>query len=185
MVGAAREALRVLGNAGPRRISVWGSDPPVIIFSDGACEDEGSMVTHGAVMFDMATGCQEVFGDYVPQSLVSKWKRTGLKQLIFFAEILPVLVAKVTWAHVLNKRTCFFYIDNESARSCLIRSFSPVCDATDLLYAVAEADLASHALSWYARVPSKSNISDDASRLQFARYNQMFRRVAPVYKGIA
>ena len=164
VVQAAREALRMLGQSGPRQVCVWGSEPPVIIFSDGACEDEGRLVTHGAVMFDMATGCQEFFGDKVPGWLVAKWKRTGLKQLIFFAEILPVLVAKLTWKHVLQRRLCFFYLDNEAARSCLIRSFSPVCDATDLLCAVAKADLESHAMSWYARVPSKSNVSDDASK---------------------
>ena len=184
VVQAAQEALRMLGQSGSRQISAWGSEPPVIIFSDAACEDDGRLVTHGAVMFDMATGCQEFFGDRVPTWLVAKWRRTGLKQLIFFAEILPVLVAELTWRHVISRRLCFFYLDNEAARSCLIRSFSPVCDATDLLFAVARADLESHALSWYARVPSKSNVSDDASRLQFGRYVQMFRKVEPVYEGI-
>ena len=184
VVQAAREALRMLRKSGPRQISVWGSDPPVLIFSDGACEDEGRLVTHGAVMFDMATGCQEFYGDSVPSWLVAKWRRTGLKQLIYFAELLPVLVAKLTWRHVVRRRLCVFYLDNEAARACLIRSFSPVCDATDLLMAVASADLESHAMSWYARVPSKSNVADDASRLQFARCVHMFRRVEPVYEGI-
>ena len=106
-------------------------------------------------MFDMATGCQEFFGDGVLGWFVAKWRRTGLKQLIFFAEILPFLVAKLTWKHVLNQRLCFFYLDNEAARSCLIRSFSAVCDAADMLFAVAEADLESHAMSWYSRVLQK------------------------------
>ncbi|CAE7447537.1 unnamed protein product, partial [Symbiodinium pilosum] len=152
--------------------------------SETAEQDEGRLVTRGAVMFDLATGCQEFFGDGVPGWLVTKWRRTRLKQLIFFAEILPVLVAKLTWKHVVSRRLCFFYLDNEATRSCLIRSFSPVCDATDLLVSVAKADLQSHAMSWYSRVPTRSNVSDDASRLQFSRYLHMFRKVDPVYEGI-
>ena len=187
VVKAAKEALYMLRQSGPRQITAWGGEPPVLIFSDGACEDDGRLVTRGAVMFDLATGCQEFFGDRVPSWLVNKWRRTGLKQLIYFAELLPVLVAKLTWKHVISRRLCFFLffnLDNEAARSCLVRSFSPVCDATDLLVSVAEADLQSHALSWYASVPSRSNVSDDASRLQCSRYLHMFRKVDPVYEGI-
>ena len=123
-------------------------------------------------MFDMATGCQEFYGDSVPSWLVAKWRRTGLKQLIYFAELLPVLVAKLTWRHVVRRPSYLREqeekkLDNEAARACLIRSFSPVCDATDLLMAVASADLESHAMSWYARVPSRSNVADDASKAPF------------------
>ena len=109
VVKAAKEALCMLRQSGPRQVTAWGGEQPVLIFSDGACEDDGRLVTHGAVMFDLATGCQEFFGDRVPGWLVNKWRRTGLKQLIYFAELLPVLVAKLTWRHVVSRRLCFFF----------------------------------------------------------------------------
>ena len=133
---------------------------------------------------DPATGVQEFFGDRVPNHLVQRWKGQGLKQLVFFAELLPVAVAKATWAHVLRNRLCIFFLDNEAARACLIRSFTPVVNATSILMDVAVQDVASHALNWYSRVPTKSNIADDASRLEFSRYANLFRMVQPVYNSI-
>ncbi|CAE7914690.1 unnamed protein product, partial [Symbiodinium necroappetens] len=61
---AAKSALDILEASGPREIARWGDGPPILIFTDGACEDEGNLVTHGAVMFDPATGRQEFFGDH-------------------------------------------------------------------------------------------------------------------------
>ena len=63
-----------------------------------------------------------------------KWRRSGRTQLIFFTEILPVLVAKKTWSEVLKNRRVFFYIDNEAAKAALIRGFSPLLDASDMLF---------------------------------------------------
>ena len=181
---AARLALQVLSEAGPRQVLRWGEAPPVLVFTDGACEDDGAWTTHGAVLMDPATGVQEFFGDRVPDHLVQRWKGQGLKQLVFFAELLPVAVAKATWAHVLRNRLCIFFLDNEAARACLIRSFTPVVNATGILMDVAVQDVASHALNWYSRVPTKSNIADDASRLEFGRYANLFRMVQPVYASI-
>ena len=181
---AARLALQVLSEAGPRQVCRWGDAPPVLVFTDGACEDDGALTTHGAVLLDPATGVQEFFGDRVPSHLVQRWKGQGLKQLVFFAELLPVAVAKATWAHVLRNRLCIFFLDNEAARACLIRSFTPVVNATSILMDVAVQDVASHTLNWYSRVPSKSNIADDASRLEFGRYANLFRMVQPVYESI-
>ena len=133
MLKAARLALQVLSEAGPRQVLRWGEAPPVLVFTDGACEDDGALTTHGAVLMDPATGVQEFFGDRVPDHLVQRWKGQGLKQLVFFAELLPVAVAKATWAHVLRNRLCIFFLDNEAARACLIRSFTPVVNATSIL----------------------------------------------------
>ena len=181
---AARLALEVLSEAGPREVLRWGEAPPVLVFTDGACEKDGALTTHGAVLLDPATGVQEFFGERVPDFLVQRWQGQGLKQLVFFAELLPVAVAKATWQHILKNRLCIFFLDNEAARACLIRSFTPVANATSILMDVARQDVAAHSLNWYARVPSKSNIADDASRLEFSRYANLFRMVQPVYDSI-
>ncbi|CAE7739197.1 unnamed protein product [Symbiodinium sp. CCMP2592] len=174
---ASQEALHMLEVSGPRVISKLGDAPPVVIFSDGACEEHGSVTTHGAVLFDPLTGRQEFFGDNVPDNLVKLWQRSGKKQLVSYAEILPVVVAKATWRHILEGRSCIYFIDNEAARACFVRCFTPVLDATSLLLDSAFLDMQSKTLSWYCRVPSKSNIADDASRLEFGRCENLFVRV--------
>lgn len=47
---------------------------------------------------------------------------------------------------------------------------SPVLDNFCLLQFNAQLDMLVQARHWYARVPSKSNPSDDASRLDFSPY---------------
>ena len=51
LVYAVSEALEALNSAGPRTIKPWEGMPPVLIFSDGAVENEGATVTHGAWCF--------------------------------------------------------------------------------------------------------------------------------------
>ena len=58
------------------------------------------------------------------------------------------------------------FIDNEAARAGLVRG-SSACPASGLLIeAVVDRDLRDHALMWYARVPSASNLADAPSRGQ-------------------
>ena len=43
-------AIRMLEEAGPRRIHTRSSQPPVLFSTDGAVE--GDLITHGVVIFD-------------------------------------------------------------------------------------------------------------------------------------
>ena len=63
---ALQFAVDILKLSGPRCVGAWSMQPPVLIFTDGACEQEGSLVTHGALLFDPATGRKEVFGRPCP-----------------------------------------------------------------------------------------------------------------------
>ena len=45
-------ALELLQRAGPRTVHTWTGLRPILLFTDGACEQEGSVVTHGAVLID-------------------------------------------------------------------------------------------------------------------------------------
>ncbi|CAE7818168.1 unnamed protein product, partial [Symbiodinium necroappetens] len=124
LLNALRFALETLKSGGPRCVGAWSQQPPVLVFTDGACEQEGNLVTHGALLFDPVTGRKEVFGDHVPKCLVERWKGGGKKQVIFFAEIFPVVVAKATWKDVVQGRRVLFFLDNEGARFTFIRSYS-------------------------------------------------------------
>ena len=160
VVRLAERALALLRLSGPRTVSLWSQQPPVVVYTDGACEAES--ITTGAVLVDLSSGTKEFFGCPVPEALVLKWRRSGRTQLIFFTEILPVLVAKKTWSEILKNRRVFFYIDNEAAKAALIRGFSPLLDASDMLFEIFEQDVLLRCLPWYSRVPSKSNCADAA-----------------------
>ena len=173
-------ALRILQKAGDRRVNLWSEQPPVVLFTDGACEEKGSLVTHGAVIIDVASQTKEFFGDHVPAHLVQQWRNTGRSQLIFFAELYPILIARRTWAKVLRNRRVLIFVDNEAAKAALIRNYSPLLDAAHMLSEIADLDVQLECFPWYCRVPSKSNFSDAASRLAFGEYEECFRRVQPL-----
>ena len=173
-------ALKLLKEAPPRRVGRWCDVPPICIFTDGACEQEGALVTFGAVIMDPWTGVQEVLGAEVPQPVVAAWRAGGKKQVIFFAELYPILIAKRTWWHLIQHRRILIFIDNEGAKFSFVRNYSAQVNATMMLLENAQLDFDSQSLCWYSRVPSKSNIADDASRLVFESYVG-FRRVAPVF----
>lgn len=170
LVYAVSEALEALNSAGPRTIKPWEGMPPVLIFSDGAVENEGATVTHGALLVDPALNLRCVFGDHVPQPFVTAWARAGKRQVIAQAEMFPVLAAKCTWKKQLSGRSIIWFLDNESARMAFVRCFSPVIDNYFMLQLNSKFDLELQTRNWYSRVPSKSNPSDSASRLSFTEY---------------
>ena len=170
LVHATSEALSLLVNAGPRRIDRWSDKPPILVFTDGAVEEGANKVTHGALLLDPVNQYSLVFGDHVPQMFVNAWMRFGKRQVIAQTEIFPVLVAKETWANVLAGRSVLWFLDNESAKMALIRNFSPILDSFLLLQTNAKLDIETQSKNWYSRVPSRSNPSDSASRLEFGEY---------------
>jgi hypothetical protein len=182
MVRCVRFATKTLAESLPRKIFAWKDEWPILVFTDGACEDEGAKVTHGAVLCDMATKSFLVFGDDVPSVFVDEWTKGGRKQVIFQAEIFPIWVAKATWKDLLSFRQVIWFCDNEAARAAMVRSYSPLLDSMQLIRNCAHEDVKAQTLNWYARVPSKSNLSDAASRLDFRCYEPMgFTKVKPLY----
>ena len=124
LVHATTEALELLISAKPRRIDRWTNEPPILVFTDGAVEKSGGLVTHGALLIDVVKQQTFVFGDKVPSDFVEVWIRGGKKQVISQTEIFPVLVAKETWSETISFRSVLWFLDNESAKMALIRSFS-------------------------------------------------------------
>ena len=177
-----KAALLCLMDAKPRHVAAWSGRPPLILFTDGACEENGLCVTHGAVCYDPETKQALMFGDYVPTCWTDKWRKEGKKQLICQAELFPVLVAKNTWSHLISGRAVLWFIDNNSSLAAVIRSYSPVLENYELLVINARLDVELQAMHWYSRVPSKSNLSDDPSRLQFSELEAKgFKRCSPRY----
>ena len=182
---ALKQAFECLATARPREISAWSGRPPLVIFTDGACEEDGRQVTHGATMYDPEDGLALMFGDSVPAEWVSRWSQQGKKQLICQAEIFPILVCKTTWANRLSGRAILWFIDNNSALAAVIRSFSAVLENFELLMLNAHLDVKLQCLNWYTRVPSKSNLSDNPSRMSFEELAAKgFIRCDPCYESL-
>ncbi|CAE7764695.1 unnamed protein product, partial [Symbiodinium microadriaticum] len=69
VLDAVQGAVDMLIASGDRQVNLWSEQPPIMLFTDGACEEEGSMVTHGAVIIDPASNTREFFGGHVPKEL--------------------------------------------------------------------------------------------------------------------
>ena len=107
--------------AKPRIIDARKSLPPVLIFSDGACEAEGTSV--GAVLFDPVSNRLQCFGAGISQGTIETWKsKADQKQVIGQAELFPLLVARLTWKDIIAGRRCMYFLDNESARIAMVRA---------------------------------------------------------------
>lgn len=141
------------------------ADPPIVVFTDGACEDSTSI---GGVIF-VPVCALETFGCVLREEDISEWRsKRDQKQVIGQAEIFPILVAKLTWAEYLKGRLAIFFIDNESAKIALIRAYSPILASLKLVLDCSALDFRNDCSSWYARVPTICNIADSPSRMELS-----------------
>ena len=107
----------------------------------------------------------------VPERVWAKWKsRAGQRQVIGQAELLPVVVAKMTFPDLLRNRRVLVFIDNEAARIGLVRCYSPSLPSLRLIAHAVSLDLVLGCQCWYARVPTKANPADLPSRLTFSPF---------------
>ena len=160
---ALHAAVSALSSAGPRKIGPPSGRKPVLIFTDGACEDCTSV---GGMLYDPNDECIECFGAVVHQSLIDTWKtKVDQTQVIGQAEIFPVLVAKLTWQKRLANRKVLYFIDNEAARLGLVKAYSPVLPSLKIIMQCTAFDFNNSSHSWYARVPTAANASDEPSRM--------------------
>ena len=88
-----------------------------VCFTDGACENKASM---GAVLIGPAGNAYGYFGGEFPEELQAHFYRES-KHPIYEVELLPALVAIIVWKEVLQSCQVVFYIDNEAAKTGLIR----------------------------------------------------------------
>ena len=148
----------------------------VIIFSDGACEDDGEVVSRGAVLYDSSNGIRKYFGEMAPNKIDSSWRKGGKKQLVGQAEMLPVLVSKIHWKNLLQRRRVLWFMDTGSARAAYGSRASHVDDSFNMLCVSGKVDNMLHAYHWCTRVPSCANVSDPASHLDFSFYDESYDR---------
>ena len=76
----------------------------------------------------------------------------------------------MTFPGLLRGRRVIVFIDNEAARIGLVRCYSPSLPSLRLIAQAVSLDLVLGCQCWYARVPTKANLADLPSRLEFSPY---------------
>ena len=75
--------------------------------------------------------CHSVFGAEVPDDVMDKVCKASANP-VYEVEILPAVLAVVLWGSMLKGCQCVFFLDNDAARSALIKghvpSFSKISD---------------------------------------------------------
>jgi hypothetical protein len=183
--------------APPRQVSVAPTLDPVFIFTDGACSDvvsqgavlfdpvSGARRFFGCLVEDAVVGLWSNFRAEqfppAPPTVATSSASVSLtsvvprfsefdrpsRQVIGQAEILPVVVSLHLWSSICCNRLVIVFVDNESAKDALTSGTSPVEASSKLLEALEIVEDRTRCSVWFSRVPSESNISDDASRLIF------------------
>ena len=155
--------MHTLLAAKPRLVKMIRDVLPIVIFTDGACEKDGTSI--GGILFEQ--GCRPLaFGAMMCPSVVKAWAtKMDQVQVIGQAEIFPVLVARHTWKNKLAGRRVLYFIDNDSARLALVKSYSPVLSSLKIICECASWDCIHDSVAWYARVPTGANIADGPSRM--------------------
>ena len=166
--------------AKPRLVHARKTLPPVLIFSDGACEPEGTSV--GAVLYDPLSDLLQCLGAGISPDTLNTWKsRQDQTQVIGQAELFPLLVARLTWHKILAGRRCIFFVDNESARIAMIRAYSPMLCSLKIVMSCLKWDYENETLGWYARVPTASNPGDAPSRFRIPLIRNGVKVVVPIF----
>ena len=154
--------------------------PPVLIFSDGACEPEGTSI--GAVLYDPLSDLLQCFEAGISPDTLNTWKsKKDQTQVIGQAELFPPLVARLTWRKILAGRRCVFFLDNESARIAMIRAYSPVLCSLKIVVSCLKWDYDNKTIGLYARVPTPSSPGDAPSRFRIPLIRNGADVVVPVF----
>ena len=107
-----------------------------------------------------------MFGAVVDEATVNSWKtKLSQEQVIGQAELIPLLMARLTWEKRLAGRRTIYFMDNESARITAIKSYSPVLPSLEIVMRCIGFDYVHEAVPWYARVPTCCNVADGPSRM--------------------
>ena len=69
--------------------------------------------------------------------------------------------------HLLKGAWCIYFIDNDAVKASLVSGNTKSLASTELPSLAAKLEIHLEACSWYSRVPSPSNCSDEPSRLSF------------------
>ena len=160
----------------PRTLDHLDERPPILIYSDGACEGEHfGDTTYGAVLIDPIDGRVEAFGATMGYEMKQLLSENGTKkQLIGQAEILPMVVSRIVWSGLIEGRDVIHYVDNDAARFSCIKGCSPCQGSAWLIQAFWETEVINQTRTWISRVPTECNVGDGPSRDQWEELTALY-----------
>ena len=136
------------------------------IFTDGAFEPESvHLGTVGGVIYSERGERLGFFSEIVPTSLMECYLSVS-QNPIFLVELLAALVAISLWGRLYSHRYVVNYVDNEASRSALVKAWSSVKYANNIIGRYVEMEMQYFWKPWFSRVASFSNPSDAPSRLE-------------------
>ena len=157
------QAQSILAAASPRFLRVTPVEPLLHLYTDGSWEDGVAGI--GAVLIDCSTGRGRVFQGIVDPQLVRAWLSSVGEQLICEIELYALVAIRHVLGSVFESRRCIYWIDNNAARSVVIKGHSPSAAMSELAFRLSEVETLTPCASWVERVPSYSNIADYPSKL--------------------
>ena len=156
-----------LENPLPRVVPLSPNRRPLVILTDGCCEEQEGHIQagFGGIMFDPEDNGYEYFRGEVEGELLDVLTHQGEKeQIVGQAELIPCILSRRIWKSRLQHRCCLHYVDNEAARCSLIKGYSPGRDNAFLTHFFWAEEEKPMCFSWFDRVPSPSNGADPPSR---------------------
>ena len=171
-------AVRFFNTVPPRKLLAFDPRSPLRLFTDAALEgEEDDVATIGAVMFD--EGVVEQFGLKLTRRQLASLQMDS-KKIISSLEALPVAASLRHWKGRMLHRIIFIFVDNDAARAGLIKLQSDVPAIRRVHLKLVETLSETPCFPWYARVPTKSNVADNASRLERLDFvEEQARKVYP------
>ena len=126
------EALRLLRDClisgKPRTIHAAWQEKPMIVFTDGALEEDSTLAspaTVGGVMFDPKTpGCAS--GSIVPEDLLGRWRSDGKTHVICLVELYSAILALRFWRGRLEGRRVILFIESWPTLDSMVKGDSSV-----------------------------------------------------------
>ena len=137
----------------------------IFIFTDGAFEPQSSTPgTIGGVLYRQDGTIESFFSEVVPAQLMQFYLQQS-DNPIYLIELLAALIALKVWGPRFQQRFVVSFIDNEASRAALIKAWSDVPAANNILRLYVDDEMEHGWKPWFGRVPSHSNPADDPSRL--------------------
>lgn len=134
------------------------------LYTDASFEQSTATGGLGGVLIDDKGFCISWFGLQLDQSVCNLLNPDNKETIIYELELAATVLATSLWLSELSSGVHVAFGDNDSVRYTLIRGTAVGQVATNLLELHIQNEAHANLCSWYARVPTESNISDFPSR---------------------
>ena len=146
------------------------------LWIDGGCEwdvaTNSPVCGFGGVLF--IEGKPLAWGYTLPADKAKTWTaRVGKHQLVYECELLPYLISLQLWAPYVKGTDLVTFIDNDTARASLAKSFTRKEEGARIVYDSVSMEEGLDVQAFFFRVPTSSNIADGPSRGDFSLIEKM------------